>query len=110
MDRAFANLKTFWDEYLAQFSCETPDPAFNSMVNIHNPRQCQPTQIMCKYRKPIRATFFVLALLLGSSQLHAAFVISFDPTQTSTAADGSGSSEPLNDDPFDETPSKPGDP
>jgi cellobiose phosphorylase len=37
VDSAFAELSDFWDSYLSKVSCETPDAAFNSMVNIHNP-------------------------------------------------------------------------
>ena len=43
VDAAFAKLKAFWDDYLDQIQCRTPDPAFDSMVNVHNPRQCHTT-------------------------------------------------------------------
>lgn len=43
VDLAFRHLKTYWDHYLATFEVTTPDAAFNSMVNIHNPRQCHTT-------------------------------------------------------------------
>lgn len=44
VDKAFDALKAFWDEYLATLQVETPDASFNSMVNIHNPRQCHTTK------------------------------------------------------------------
>ncbi len=44
VDKAFDALKTFWDGYLATLQVETPDASFNSMVNIHNPRQCHTTK------------------------------------------------------------------
>ena len=43
VDESFAKLKAFWDHYLGQLQCQTPDAAFDSMVNIHNPRQCHTT-------------------------------------------------------------------
>ena len=49
VDSAFAELGAFWDDYLARFHCETPDAAFNSMVNIHNPRQCHTTLNWSRY-------------------------------------------------------------
>ena len=43
VDAAFAALRSYWDDYLSKMQCDTPDPAFDSMVNVHNPRQCQTT-------------------------------------------------------------------
>jgi cellobiose phosphorylase len=49
VDKAFAGLHSFWDDYLNAFQCETPDAAFNSMVNVHNPRQCHTTLNWSRY-------------------------------------------------------------
>jgi cellobiose phosphorylase len=49
VDQAFAELHTYWDRYLDAFQCETPDAAFNSMVNVHNPRQCHTTLNWSRY-------------------------------------------------------------
>ncbi|MEX0331896.1 MAG: glycosyl hydrolase family 65 protein [Puniceicoccaceae bacterium] len=49
VDMAFADLAGFWEDYLSRFSCETPDPAFNSTVNVHNPRQCYITMNWSRY-------------------------------------------------------------
>jgi cellobiose phosphorylase len=38
-----------WDDYLGVLQCRTPDPAFDSMVNIHNPRQCLVTLNWSRY-------------------------------------------------------------
>ena len=43
VDSAFLELKEYWDSYLSKIQVDTPDAAFNSMVNIHNPRQCHTT-------------------------------------------------------------------
>ena len=49
VDTVFPTLGNFWDDYLSAFHCETPDAAFNSMVNIHNPRQCHTTFNWSRY-------------------------------------------------------------
>jgi cellobiose phosphorylase len=49
VDKAFNSLKTFWEKYLTTLQVDTPDPAFNSMVNVHNPRQCFTTYYWSRY-------------------------------------------------------------
>lgn len=49
VDQAFANLNSFWDNYLETVQVETPDPAMNSMLNVHNPRQCHTTKNWSRY-------------------------------------------------------------
>ena len=49
VDAAFVKLSAFWDGYLSSFNAETPDAAFNSMVNTHNPRQCHTTLNWSRY-------------------------------------------------------------
>lgn len=49
VDRAFGQLATFWDDYLGRIQCRTPDASFNTMVNIHNPRQCHTTFNWSRY-------------------------------------------------------------
>jgi len=49
VDRAFADLSAFWDEYLSVIKVHTPDAAFNSMLNLHNPRQCYTTKTWSRY-------------------------------------------------------------
>ncbi len=40
VDKKLADMAAYWADYLAQLQVKTPDASFNSMVNIHNPRQC----------------------------------------------------------------------
>lgn len=40
VDAKLAEMSAFWQEYLSQMQVKTPDAAFDSMVNVHNPRQC----------------------------------------------------------------------
>lgn len=49
VDMSFENLKNHWEEYLSKLQAETPDKAFNTMVNIHNPRQCNITKNWSRY-------------------------------------------------------------
>ncbi len=49
VDAAFQSLEDFWDDYLSKAKIDTPDAAFNSMVNIHNPRQCHTTLNWSRY-------------------------------------------------------------
>lgn len=49
VDQAFTSLGAFWDEYLNQMQVRTPDESFNTMVNIHNPRQCYMTKNWSRY-------------------------------------------------------------
>jgi cellobiose phosphorylase len=49
VDQAFEELRAFWADYLSGIWADTPDAAFNSMVNIHNPRQCHTTLNWSRY-------------------------------------------------------------
>jgi len=44
LDDAKAALARSWAGFLDVFSVKTPDAAFDSMVNVHNPRQCHTTK------------------------------------------------------------------
>lgn len=44
LDQAFAALASGWATFLDVLSIKTPDAAFDSMVNVHNPRQCHTTK------------------------------------------------------------------
>jgi cellobiose phosphorylase len=49
VDAAFRELGEFWDNYLSVMQVETPETAMNSMINIHNPRQCYITKNWSRY-------------------------------------------------------------
>jgi cellobiose phosphorylase len=49
VDRALAEIKAFWDEYLLKLQCTTPDADFNRMINVHNARQCYITKQWSRY-------------------------------------------------------------
>lgn len=49
VDEAFSDLKDFWKSYLSRFQVKTPDQMTNTMLNIHNPRQCYITKTWSRY-------------------------------------------------------------
>jgi cellobiose phosphorylase len=49
VDRAFAELAAGWEEYLSVFKVESPVSSFESMINVHNPRQCFVTKNWSRY-------------------------------------------------------------
>jgi len=49
VDDALARLGEVWNSYLDQMQVETPDPAMNAMLNVHNPRQCYVTLNWSRY-------------------------------------------------------------
>ncbi len=49
VDQAFHELAAFWDAYLSKLQVETPNAAVNSLLNVHNPRQCHTTKNWSRY-------------------------------------------------------------
>jgi len=49
VENALAEMKMYWDSYLDVLQVNTPDAAFNSTVNIHNPHQCHTTRQWSRY-------------------------------------------------------------
>lgn len=49
VEHGLRRLAGFWDDNLSAIQCQTPDPDFDSMVNIHNPRQCYMTLNWSRY-------------------------------------------------------------
>ncbi|RKF13242.1 glycosyl transferase [Alginatibacterium sediminis] len=49
IDAAFEELSEFWQDYLTTMVVDTPDAAMNSMLNVHNPRQCHTTKNWSRY-------------------------------------------------------------
>lgn len=49
VDAAFQELADFWSRFLSTMQVETPDKNMNSMLNIHNPRQCYITKNWSRY-------------------------------------------------------------
>jgi cellobiose phosphorylase len=49
VDRAFRDLAGFWDGYLSKMQVDTPVASINSLLNVHNPRQCHITKNWSRY-------------------------------------------------------------
>lgn len=49
MEAAFEAHRRFWDDLLSVANVQTPDPALDRMLNVHNPRQCYITMNWSRY-------------------------------------------------------------
>ena len=49
VDKSLQELASFWQEHLDIMQVKTPEAAFNSMLNVHNPRQCFITYNWSRY-------------------------------------------------------------
>jgi len=49
VDQSLQEMVDFWDDYLSKMQVTTPDPSMNSMLSIHNPRQCHTTKNWSRY-------------------------------------------------------------
>ncbi|HEX2905800.1 MAG TPA: hypothetical protein VHO69_02995, partial [Phototrophicaceae bacterium] len=49
VDQAFAELHAFWEKYLDTITVQTPNTSLNSMLNVHNVRQCHTTKNWSRY-------------------------------------------------------------
>ncbi|ETR69205.1 MAG: carbohydrate binding protein [Candidatus Magnetoglobus multicellularis str. Araruama] len=47
--KTFAQNKIYWQKYLNNLQIKTPDANMNSMLNVHNPRQCFITKNWSRY-------------------------------------------------------------
>ncbi|MBI9103844.1 MAG: glycosyl transferase [Spirochaetales bacterium] len=49
VNKALSDMAVRWEAFLSTLKIETPSAAFNSMINIHNPRQCYMTKNWSRY-------------------------------------------------------------
>ncbi|MBN1562451.1 MAG: glycosyl transferase [Anaerolineae bacterium] len=49
VDATFDKLAQFWADYLTALQIDTPDASLNTMLNVHNPRQCHTTKNWSRY-------------------------------------------------------------
>lgn len=49
VDEAFGEIEEFWEAFLAKMQVQTPVAGLNSMLNVHNPRQCHTTKNWSRY-------------------------------------------------------------
>ncbi|MBY6196042.1 GH36-type glycosyl hydrolase domain-containing protein [Vibrio hangzhouensis] len=81
VDQAFANLASHWEEYLSALHVETPDPAMNSMLNVHNPRQCHTTKNWSRYLSLYQLGFGARGIGFRDSSQDTLGVISHMPEE-----------------------------
>ena len=49
VERALGDMAAFWNTLLSSLQVETPDVHMNSLLNVHNPRQCHTTMNWSRY-------------------------------------------------------------
>jgi len=49
VERALEEMAAFWDSFLSRLQAETPEASVNSLLNVHNPRQCHTTMNWSRY-------------------------------------------------------------
>jgi len=79
VDDALDEMKKFWDAYLDVLQVETPDPAFNSTVNIHNPHQCHTTRQWSRYLSYYQLGMGARGIGMRDSSQDALGVMANDP-------------------------------
>jgi cellobiose phosphorylase len=82
VDAALAEIGRFWDGYLGQTVVETPDPALNSMLNIHNPRQCHITRNWSRYLSLYQLGYGARGIGLRDSSQDVMAVVGREPVES----------------------------
>ncbi len=79
VDQAFTELQTFWDDYLSKLQVTTPDPAMNTLLNIHNPRQCFTTLNWSRYLSLYQLGYGARGIGMRDSSQDSMAVLAFVP-------------------------------
>lgn len=79
--KAFEDLKAFWQTYLSVLQVKTPDDSFNSMINIHNPKQCFTTKHWSRYLSLYQLGLGARGIGIRDSSQDTMGVISFMPDE-----------------------------
>ena len=82
VDTAFAEQAAFWDRYLGRIQVETPDPALNSMLNVHNPRQCFMTFNWSRYLSLYQLGFGARGIGFRDSSQDVMGVVGYLPAES----------------------------
>ncbi len=84
VDEAFQALKAFWSDYLSPLQVETPDAGMNSMLNIHNPRQCHTTKNWSRYLSRYQLGFGARGIGFRDSSQDVMGVLAHMPEEAKT--------------------------
>lgn len=79
--QALGELADFWDQYLSKCQVETPDPAVNSLLNIHNPRQSYITLNWSRYLSLYQLGYGARGIGFRDSSQDVMGVLTGAPTQ-----------------------------
>ncbi|MFP4697939.1 MAG: GH36-type glycosyl hydrolase domain-containing protein [Eubacteriales bacterium] len=82
VDKAFGELLTFWDDFLSAIHVNTPNEDMNTMLNIHNPRQCYITKNWSRYLSLYQLGFGSRGIGVRDSSQDVLGVISHIPEES----------------------------
>ncbi len=82
VEGALREQATFWDQYLSRQQVKTPDPALNSMLNIHNPHQCYITLNWSRYLSMYQLGYGARGIGCRDSSQDAMGVVTLAPAET----------------------------
>jgi len=84
VDKALDELKDFWQDYLSTMQVKTPNDDLNSMINIHNPKQCYMTKNWSRYLSLYQLGLGARGIGIRDSSQDAMGVISMMPDEAET--------------------------
>jgi cellobiose phosphorylase len=84
VEKALQALAAFWDDYLSRFQVQTPDVSMNSLLNVHNPRQCHTTKNWSRYLSLYQLGLGARGIGFRDSSQDAMGVVDHMPTETKT--------------------------
>jgi len=84
VEKALQALAAFWDDYLSRFQVQTPDASTNSLLNVHNPRQCHTTKNWSRYLSLYQLGLGARGIGFRDSSQDAMGVVGHMPTETKT--------------------------
>ncbi len=84
VDNAFARLSESWQARLSCMQVETPEPAANRMLNVHNPRQCHTTFQWSRYLSLYQTGYGARGIGFRDSSQDAMGVLASVPDQAAS--------------------------
>jgi cellobiose phosphorylase len=81
VEGALQELADFWDQYLRRQQVNTPDPALNSMLNVHNPYQCYITLNWSRYLSMYQLGYGARGIGFRDSSQDAMGVVAMAPVE-----------------------------
>ncbi|MCH4886176.1 glycosyl transferase [Acidaminobacter sp. JC074] len=81
VDILFSKLRSFWEDYLSVMQVNTPDQEMNSLLNIHNPKQCYMTKNWSRYLSLYQLGLGARGIGIRDTSQDVMGIIAFMPNQ-----------------------------